>query len=419
MRVLWFTNTSSLYEQGNHGYNGGGWISSLEELVQKEEGIELAVSFFHLTDNIKVIRNGTCYYPVLKPTGKKSLLKTLINNWSGKNESEKYISRLIDVIEDFKPDVIHVFGTEGIFGLIQKQIEIPVVIHIQGLLNPILQNYFPQGKSHKDFLFDRKFIVKNIFGKGVYFSFKRLRNQAKRELEHLKNSSFIMGRTCWDKEITRFYSPSSHYFHVDEVLRPPFYVAHTRKKNVENTIEVVSTISSSIYKGIDVILRTALLLKENTDLKINWKVIGINKDDLLLSYFEQQLNINHKDVGIECLGTKNELELIGILSESDIFVHPSYIDNSPNSICEAQLMGLPVIASHVGGIPSIIEDKNTGILVPSNGSYEIVLVLIDFSNNPEKYRLIGLNAKVCAERRHDRAKILSDLKEVYRRLTGK
>jgi len=50
MRVLWFTNTPSLYDQGKHHYNGGGWIESLEQLIKEQEGIELAVSFFHSTD---------------------------------------------------------------------------------------------------------------------------------------------------------------------------------------------------------------------------------------------------------------------------------------------------------------------------------------------------------------------------------
>ena len=48
------------------------------------------------------------------------------------------------------------------------------------------------------------------------------------------------------------------------------------------------------------------------------------------------------------------------------YVHPSYIDNSPNSVCEAQVLGVPVVATDVGGVPSIVENGKTGWLVPAN-----------------------------------------------------
>ncbi|MFD0777276.1 hypothetical protein ACFQZF_00760 [Flavobacterium myungsuense] len=48
MRVLWFTNTPSLYENDNHAYYGGGWIESLEQLVSQSSKVELGISFFIL-----------------------------------------------------------------------------------------------------------------------------------------------------------------------------------------------------------------------------------------------------------------------------------------------------------------------------------------------------------------------------------
>ena len=78
------------------------------------------------------------------------------------------------------------------------------------------------------------------------------------------------------------------------------------------------------------------------------------QDSEILKFYEKELNLNHKKLGIKCIGFKNEQELKNLISTSDLFIHPSYIDNSPNSICEAQILGLPVIACNVGGISSII-----------------------------------------------------------------
>ena len=57
MKVLWFTNTASKYDLGKHSYNGGGWIESLEELLNQEESVELAISFFHNEGKEKMKRD--------------------------------------------------------------------------------------------------------------------------------------------------------------------------------------------------------------------------------------------------------------------------------------------------------------------------------------------------------------------------
>ena len=51
MKVLWFTNTPSLYDQGKHHYYGCGWIESLEKLLENENNIDLGICFFHKTDS--------------------------------------------------------------------------------------------------------------------------------------------------------------------------------------------------------------------------------------------------------------------------------------------------------------------------------------------------------------------------------
>ncbi|MBN1661423.1 MAG: glycosyltransferase family 4 protein [Anaerolineae bacterium] len=53
-----------------------------------------------------------------------------------------------------------------------------------------------------------------------------------------------------------------------------------------------------------------------------------------------------------------------LLAVADIYVHPSFLDNSPTSVMEAMVMSKPIVATRVGGIPEIISHKQTGLLVP-------------------------------------------------------
>ena len=60
MRVLWLTNSPSNYLSDGFGYNGCGWISSLENAIKTE--VELGVAFVMNGQESKVEKNGVTYY---------------------------------------------------------------------------------------------------------------------------------------------------------------------------------------------------------------------------------------------------------------------------------------------------------------------------------------------------------------------
>ncbi|MBN1180698.1 MAG: glycosyltransferase family 4 protein [Bacteroidales bacterium] len=414
MKVLWFTNTTSLYEQGNHNYHGGGWIDSLEKLLREKNEVELAVSFFHPNHNGRVEQNGRTYYPIKRASGKYKPLKTIFNNLAGSIENaNEFVPELMKVVEHFKPDVIHVFGTEGIFGLIQSHTKVPVIIHLQGLINPIKNAYYPAGFDKYGFLCSWQYVLKNLKGSSPFFGCQKFTNQAIREQKHFLDSRYVMGRTQWDRQVSKLLAPQSEYFHVDEVLRPLFYNVKRKCKQPNQVISIVSTLSPTLYKGIDVVLKTAELLKKVTKVDFEWKIVGLKDDDLLLRHFEKKLKISHKNNHIICMGSQVSDQLVKLLSDADLFVHPSYIDNSPNSVCEAQMLGLPVIACNVGGVGTLIKNGETGMLVPSNGVFELAHIINDFSLVAEKYLEIGQKARHAAMERHDKKKIEAQLMNAY------
>lgn len=415
MKILWFTNTSSLYEKDSHGYNGGGWIASLEELMKKQSEIKLAISFLHKSNSKRVEREGVTYFPIKKVSGKKNPIKTILNNWLGKFDEINYDSTIKQIILEFQPDIIHVFGTEGIFTNVQNLTTIPVVIHLQGLINPCLNAYFPVNQSKLSFISDINYIIKNLIGTSPIFGMKRFEFQAKNECRALKTSRFVMGRTNWDKLVSKIINPKLEYFHVDEVLRPIFYLTQGKNNEVHGhtKVKLLSTISPTIYKGIDVVLKTAKILKETNRLDFEWELIGIENNDKLFKHFEKTEKIVHHEVNIKCLGKLTADEIVIKMKEATIFIHPSYIDNSPNSVCEAQMLGLPVITCNVGGVSSLIEDNVSGILVPSNGVYEMVNSIMQLTNYEDERVKMGMNARTLAMKRHNRDIIITKLLEAY------
>jgi glycosyltransferase involved in cell wall biosynthesis len=108
-------------------------------------------------------------------------------------------------------------------------------------------------------------------------------------------------------------------------------------------------------------------------------------------------------------------EMITQFEKSMCLVHPSYIDNSPNSVCEAQLCGIPVIASNVGGLESLIENNKTGILVDLDSKL-IAEKILYLYHHPETRKIISENSHKMALQRHDKLFIINKVIDMYRHI---
>lgn len=97
-------------------------------------------------------------------------------------------------------------------------------------------------------------------------------------------------------------------------------------------------------------------------------------------------------------------------------VHPSYIDNSPNSICEAQYLGVPVIATNVRGIPTLVKDRETGLPIPANAPYHLASKFKTLMGDPLMQQFFGQNALRIAHSRHNHETIKSTLVGIYRQI---
>ena len=406
MRILWFTNTPSNYNTKKLGYNGGGWISSLENEIKKHDQVELAICFHLNEEQFKVCKNGIIYYPIAI---KESKLNNIFSTFSDKyfqKEDDVKLHKYLNVINDFKPDIINIFGTESSFGLISQHVKIPIIVHIQGILTPCLNAYFPPRYSYISHLLEKKNPISII---KQYRILKFWKYRVKREQEILSRIPYFMGRTEWDKRIVSIYSPKSKYFHCNEILRDSFYHTSDKIENSSNKLIITSTISSPLYKGFDTILQAASILKKNLRMDFEWNIFGVNT----ITQHEKKFKIKAKECNIHIRGIVSANEICQKIQESTIYVHPSYIDNSPNSICEAQMLGCPVIATNVGGIPSLIDNGVDGILIPANDPYQMAYLIKQLFENKELQIRIKKNAKERANSRHDKSTIVNQLLNIY------
>ena len=417
MKVLWLSSTSGLLKKNNAtgGYCGCGWIASLQKLLfENSVNVDLGIVYPSSEKENVVNSEKTIYFPIYKPS--KSFVQKLQYYYAGykKNRQNQFVQEILNVVNDFKPDVIHLFGMENEFATILGKTDVPVVVHLQGLLAPYDNAFWPVGFNACSFVLPpsiREWILRN----GYIFAKKSINVRGKKESSLFKKVQYCMGRTEWDFQVSQLLSPESKYFKVNEALRVEFYENSGCWKRVKSEkLIIASTVSETIYKGLDLILKTAKLLKEETSINFEWRVVGISGQSKFTKFFEHFLKINSEAVGVSYLGVKNPKELVSVMKDSSVYVHPSYIDNSPNSVCEAQLLGLPVIACNVGGVSTILDNGNAGILVPANAPYELAYHLKQFAVDEmycEDKRIAGIKL---AKERHNPQEIIRDLMTAYR-----
>lgn len=104
------------------------------------------------------------------------------------------------------------------------------------------------------------------------------------------------------------------------------------------------------------------------------------------------------DNTVRFAGFLNQNEKLMKADEADIFINTNHVDNMPVSIIEACALGLPVVTTDVGGIPDLLTDGKTGLLVPDDGVEEMVAAIKRLLNDNDLTSRLSENGRQLAKR---------------------
>lgn len=408
MKVLWFSNTRFV---GTNKGIGCSWIGSLENELSKISDIQMGILYIsYEPGDLPFTVGNTSYFPIVKP--KVNKFHKIFSQVTHELDSETSIQHYLNVVNQFKPDIIHIFGTESNFALIINKTTIPCVIHIQGNLTVVGHKWF-SGLTKTDILkHSKKWLL--FKGYGYFHDYFLILKAAARERIVFRECRYFMGRTDWDRRITSVLSPHSNYFHCDEIMRSEFYLHQWQPKTTQTNYTIFSTIKSNVYKGLETVLECKKILAQNfPEFDIIWKVAGITEKDELSYLVERKFRTRLKDYNVQLLGPLLEKELINELLNADLFVHASHVENSPNSVCEGMLLGMPVIATYAGGTPSILSDKSEGLLVQDGDPYALAGAIIELFRDKGLAGRLGGKARIKSLMRNDPEKIVRDVMNIY------
>lgn len=411
MKVLWFEVTVP-QRYKSEGQVLGGWQDSLERVVRTCKDVELVISFEaeNGQSEVKVI-DGVKYIPM--PI-RYSISEKIKNKWNFEINAQKIEKAMQQVVESEKPDLIHVFGTEWPFGRIAKFTDIPVVIHIMGAMVPYVNALYAPGFSFDDIMNTIPcWNLKKRFGR--WCSEQRMYSWRSSEEQVWSQVKNYMGRTEWDRSLSNVLHPGRKYFHVEEALRPNFLSGEKKWKGLENQkIKLFSTGCTNFWKGPDMLLNTARVLTQ-MGVDFEWNVAGKMNPEVK-KCVEKKLGTTFAENHVNLMGFIQPDQLSDVLCSCSMYVHTAYIENSPNSICEAQCLGIPVVSTNVGGIATLVRQGVDGVLVPANDPWQMANAILELAADKERALLYSSNAMELAQNRHRDSHILEQLLNCYRSL---
>lgn len=416
MRILWINNIAIpkiAQSVGMPSVPVGGWMVKLADELSSKEGIELGIAFPY-EKNVEGSVDCLQYYGF-----SINEAKVKIGDLGGQDV------RMEEIIRKFSPDIVHIFGTEYLQSYVVAEvckkmgIAHRVVISIQGLTSVYARHYY----GHLGFKAVHGFTLRDLYKGNTYAERKQFAKSGTFEVEALKISKHVIGRTDWDKACTEMINPAAEYHFNNEMLRDAFYQAPSWEfKNCEKHSIFLSQASSPI-KGLHLALEAALLLKkEYPDLKVYiagksyfqkkiWKLSFYEK--YILKYIKE----HHLEETVEFLGFLTEEEMCKRYLKSHVFVSASSIENSPNSLCEAMILGVPVVSSLVGGVSNLMEHGKDGFYYQADAPYMLAHYVKKIFDDERIAEGFSENSRRTAQERHCVEKIVTDLCGIYERIS--
>lgn len=413
LKVLWFINAPLDLEDFSTNFsNSKGWLSSIANLVHDDVDLHIASVDPYKKDG----RNNKVSLYYLKPS--LWFIKMFFYSFFNFPIIEKGIlSQSKNLILKLNPDIIHIHGTEKSYIMISdfcSKLKIPLIVSIQGICTVINQKY-NVAFNELDFytiFFKKGFKKSSFLPKPLILLKNNMLRKSRVEKNGLQKINFIAGRTEWDKNVTKILSPHAKYFKVDRILKDEFYKHVWNSNNLYNKkIILMTTMSETVFKGFETIYKTAEIF-DTQNIDFEWRIAGVNKNSWLVKSIESKFK-SKKSKNINFLGRVNESEIVYNMLQSTFYVMTSHIENSPNNLAEAMLVGMPCIASFAGGTNTYVEDNISGIMFQSGDFYCLSGLILNLYANPTKAEKISRNARLSSLKRHNKQTVKKQLLNAY------
>lgn len=333
-------------------------------------------------------------------------------------------TRFREEIRNFQPDIIHSWGIEyhhalAMVNAAEAEGKLPhMVASIQGLCR-FLAEYYTDGipqQIQKSTTFRDLVRKDNILQQKEKFV---LRGQL--ETKALEKLCHVIGRTDWDYNCALSVNPGIQYHFCNETLRENFYEGRWTYGSCQKHRIFASSCAYPI-KGFHYLLEAfAQVVKAYPDATLSVTgrsfLAGNFKEKLRQGSYEKYLaslvKRYHLEDKICFLGDLCAEKMRQAFLDAHVFALTSTLENSPNSLGEAMLLGVPSVAANVGGVRNLMTHGTDGLIYEPGHTEKLAEQIMTLFDMEEHAEALGENARIHAQKTHDPENNLRELIKIY------
>lgn len=351
MKILWITNIliGDISEKSPmHGL----WMDALLKQLKKEDEFSFVIV---TSSNIKSVEkkklNDIMYYvlPGGLPVHYKRDPITAYKEWKA-------------IFDIEKPDVIQLWGTEYSHAIsalqVAKDLEIPSVIYIQGIMKAISR--FATGQLPL-FTMLRNITLRDIYrNQLLIFQKSWFKNRTESENHLISLSGNVVVENMWAELFCKSINPKINVFKIPLNINEEFSNYSWSLKSMKPHT-IICNASGPAYKGLHVLLEALVLVRKrfpDVKLYVPGKPMNVEKGWLnrqkvpgYQNYVSDFIKYNELKENIIFTGYLEQNKLADLLAKSNVYVLSSAIENHSSSLKESMIVGTPSVVSLVGGVP--------------------------------------------------------------------
>lgn len=338
-----------------------------------------------------------------------------------------------EILQDFKPEILHCFGTEYPHTLAAvRAYNRPQssLVGIQGLCAVYAEAYMANiPVKQRNITTFRDWVKKDNMARQQ----EKFRCRGRWEQEAVCLTGHVAGRTEWDRYWTTKWNPQVSYHLLQETLRPCFYEGLWQYENCSGHSIFMSQGDYPI-KGLHYMLEAlAAIRRQYPDVRLYVAGNCLRRTGILAPLrisgygrlLEEQIREYELESHVTFLGSLSAEQMKEQYLRCNAYVCVSSIENSPNSLGEAMLLGVPVVAALVGGVGSMIGPEEGWLFPGFSKDEDGELQRISQELGDQIMEVFALGEQVTertrkarehARRTHDGEKNLEQLLELYQEL---
>lgn len=395
MKILWIINnlTGEASELFYGKRRGGLWIDNYLEALRNKEDLFITVVTSKDIDSVQKIQSGNVKYCLI-PGG------DAVSKYNPNNRKNQSIMK--EIIDTEKPEIIHIWGTESALGVVAQTVapDIKSIVLVQGVVRS-LERYCLSGISLKKLLASitiRGLLKRDslIFKKVNYCRSVNFENRI------LRNSYGFIYENDWCYSMCSSIAPNSNGYRL---LLPVASIFEKTKWNPDvDKKRIMCPFMYDSFKGFHILIKAFSLVKKavpdavlvlpgdyRRKAESFFQHLKIDDYSKLISKLIEENNLQNS---IEYPGYLSAKAMAKEMSQCNIFVMCSTIENHASTLKEAMTLGMPCIASNVGGVFEYAKHDINSLLYRCEDYELLAFYMVKLLNDRKKCEQLANRARM-------------------------